>query len=78
MADPPPPAWTLVPQVVLFSDLHGHSRKTNIFAYGCSKVGRPLRGVQRAVLRGRGARGCRPALRGQGGAVGRAMWERKA
>lgn len=26
-------------QVVLFSDLHGHSRKENVFSYGCAKVG---------------------------------------
>ncbi|KAF5841003.1 hypothetical protein DUNSADRAFT_14859 [Dunaliella salina] len=29
--------WIMNTQVVLFSDFHGHSRKPNIFSYGCGK-----------------------------------------
>ena len=30
-------------EVVLYCDLHGHSRKQNVFVYGCNNAGNPTR-----------------------------------
>jgi hypothetical protein len=42
-AAPPRPSFVAAPQVVLLCDLHGHSQKRGIFAYGCDP--RPKRGA---------------------------------
>ena len=38
-------------QLLLFCDLHGHSRKRNIFAYGCESHKGPLRLRERVFPR---------------------------
>jgi hypothetical protein len=33
------PLLLVLPQVALFVDMHGHSRKYGVFCYGCEKKG---------------------------------------
>lgn len=37
-------------EVILYCDLHGHSRKNNIFIYGCENKNNPQRKFRERVL----------------------------
>ena len=49
--DTPPQALAASEQMVLFCDLHGHSRKRNIFMYGCENLKGPWRLHERVFPR---------------------------
>ena len=37
-------------EVVVYCDLHGHSRKNNVFIYGCENRGNPQRRLRERIF----------------------------
>ena len=47
---PPPPRLVEEREVVLYCDMHGHSKKQNVFIYGCDVISDPLTRLKARVF----------------------------